>query len=621
MFTIATAGHIDHGKSSLVLALTGTDPDRLPEEQEREMTIELGFASFQLSNGDPVGIIDVPGHERFIKTMISGVGAIDMVLLIVAADDGWMPQTQEHLSILSYLGARLGLVILTKVDLADSDWIELVRADIRSKTRGTFLEGCNIIEFSNVDNRNLDVIRSEIEATLHKTLRQVPDDSARLFVDRSFTVAGTGTVVTGTLREGDLKVGQEVKHYPSGRILKIRSLQSFYSDLRKAEPWIRLAVGLQGAERNLVRRGDLIFYPPELAESDRLAVKILPERDQIRYIKHNREITLLHGTREIDGRLILPSPEIVCDDGSYLALVRLNDRTIAKSGDRFVLRLPTPSLLIGGGQVIDPVPGKVVRRDMSFWEMLRQAVSLSPRAMVQYECSRRFIVPRSELLKQTLIPKPDIAAAVEELLGDGTILQTDDLIVQSSRWQDALDSCKRNLAEFHTANKHLKSMPLPQLYSQLNLPEQVADLIVAELESRGEVERAGPGLRKSGFAAGLTKAQAETRKTMLAKFGSNKRTPINRKDLLAVADDAQAVYGFLKQANEIVDVDGLVFLRDDFESMVAEIKAHLTRNETITVSQARDLTGSSRKVVVPLLEELDRRRITKRDGDYRRLVE
>ena len=210
MYTIATAGHIDHGKSSLVKALTGTDPDRLPEEKEREMTIELGFASFQLSTGEEVGIVDVPGHERFIKNMISGVGALDMVMFVVAADDGWMPQSEEHLAILRYLGVERGMIVLTKVDMVDPDWKEMVKSDLRTKTKGTFLDGCEIVEFSAQDNRNLDVVKATVERILKSVQREAPGDSARLYIDRVFTIAGTGTVVTGTLREGTFTVGQEV---------------------------------------------------------------------------------------------------------------------------------------------------------------------------------------------------------------------------------------------------------------------------------------------------------------------------------------------------------------------------------------------------------------------------
>ncbi len=621
MFTIATAGHIDHGKSSLVRALTGTDPDRLPEEQEREMTIELGFASFQLLNGDPVGIIDVPGHERFIKTMISGVGAIDMVLMIVAADDGWMPQTQEHLSILKYLGARLGIVVLTKVDLADQDWIELVRADIRAKTKGSFLEGCNIIEFSAVDNRNLDVIKQEIDSVLHKTLREMPDESARLFVDRSFSVAGTGTVVTGTLREGDLRVGQEVKHHPSGRLIKVRSLQSFYSDLDRAQPWIRLAVGLQSAERELIKRGDILYYPPDLQVSDQLAVKITPEPNQTRYIRHNREVILLHGTREIEARLILPTPEIVCDDGTYLALIRLAGRTIAKSGDRFVLRLATPSLLIGGGQVIDPNPRGVARRDLDLWQALMAAATLDAESLVRYESSRMELCRSEELLKQSLFTRAEVREAVDKLCRAGELMFVGEQLVSTSVWNKAISACLKSLENFHQQNRHLSTMPLAQLYAQVAHSEQLTNLVINHLEADARVERVGPGLKLTGFSAGLTEQQEETKRRMLAELKKQHRVPVNRRDLLALANGAEAVYGFLKQNQEIVDVEGVVFLRTDFEEMTDEIKSHLSNHGTITVSEARDITGTTRKVVVPLLEELDRRRVTRRDGDYRKLAE
>lgn len=620
MYTIATAGHIDHGKSSLVKVLTGTDPDRLPEEKKREMTIELGFASFKLEDGTEVGIIDVPGHERFIKTMIAGVGTLDLVLFIVAADDGWMPQTEEHLAILKQLGAQHGIVVLTKVDLADEDWIELVKADIQSKVSGTFLENAEIIEFSAEDHRNLEQIHAAIAAKLTETTRPALLDSARLFVDRAFTIAGTGTVVTGTLREGAFKVGQEVVHHPSGQKSKVKNLESFYSHLDQANPGIRLAVGLQAVERHHIGRGDLLYHPADLKGSSSLAIKLRIEPEQEKLVKHNRQIVFLHGTSEVEGRLVLPADAVSAADGALLAVLRLDQEVVAKSGDRFVLRLPTPSVLVGGGVVIDPLLSLFKRSSARHWQQLLRASTLEPEALLVYELESRLLARESELLKQALIARTDVTPVVERMITEREILKRGDFLILKSVWDRLSDSLVKLVQAYHEENPHLEAMPLASLHSRLACPESLFDLLIESLISQSKLARFQAGVKLASYSAGLAGGLEKVKEDIVARLSDAANPTITRKELFAMHKQAKDVYAYLKQRDDVIEVGGLVFLTTVFNKLVSSVVQLIRQEGKITVAQARDATGSSRKVVLPILEEMDRRQITRRAGDFRELV-
>ena len=621
MFTIATAGHIDHGKSSLVRALTGIDPDRLPEEKERQMTIELGFAHFRLSGGEEVGIIDVPGHERFIKTMISGVSALDMVMFVIAADDGWMPQSEEHLAILRYLGVARGIIVLTKVDLVEDDWKEMVKLDLRNHTKGTFLEGCPIIEFSASDNRNLDTILNTVEEILRTSLRSLPARSARLYVDRIFTVAGTGTVVTGTLREGSLAVGQELYHHPSGAKTRVKSLESFYSHLQTAPPGIRLAVGLQALERGHISRGDLLFAPDKLKASTIVAAKVFVERAAARHLKHNREVLFLHGTSEVEGTLILPAQARVMDDESMLIVVNLASPVICKIGDRFVLRLPTPSLLVGGGIVIDAELDEFNRKDGQRWEQLSAAASLDVSELIKYQLLKLGIVRAGDVLYQSLFQEGEIDSAVEQMLESKIIIKRDEYLIHKQVWDHSLAAVVAEVKAYHEAHPHVVAMSLAELNSRLSMPSLLLDYALAALVSAGKLQRHESGVKLADYAAGLSSELENLRRRVLAALSKQAGGMATRDEIMGLDKEAKKVYTYLKQNGVIVEFGGAVYLKEYYDELVAAVIAGLKDKRKITVAEVRDLTGTSRKVVLPVLEELDRRRVTRREGDYRYLCE
>lgn len=621
MFTIATAGHIDHGKSSLVRALTGIDPDRLPEEKERQMTIELGFAHFRLSGGEEVGIIDVPGHERFIKTMIAGVGALDLVMFVIAADDGWMPQSEEHLAILRYLGVERGIIVLTKVDLVEDEWKEMIKADLRNRTTGTFLEGCPIIEFSATDNRNREVILKTVEEMLRTTLRVIPTNSSRIYVDRSFSVSGTGTVITGTLREGSLAVGQELYHHPSGARTKVRSLESFYAQLETAPPGIRLAVGLQALERGQIQRGDLLYTPQSLEPARCLTIRLTAESKAARYLKNNRDVIFLHGTSEIDGKLILPSDPIVFNDGSYAAVLRLSTAVVCKIGDRFILRLPTPSLLIGGGFVVNFGNGEVNRRDKNMWALAQRASTLEVDDLIVVQLRERSLIREGELLCQSLIPEAETRKAIARMVDEKSVLKRESYLILKSVWDEAQAAILTAVKNFHDNNQHLASMSLAELTSRLSMPSQLLDFALTSLVTVGKLQRHESGVKLAEYSAGLSSELDVIKKRIFELLSEKSGGVASRDEINAVDKEAKKVYAYLKQNAQIVDIGGSVYMKGYYEALVAAIVAALRERGKITVAEVRDITGTSRKVVLPVLEELDRKRITRREGDYRYLCE
>lgn len=621
MYTIATAGHIDHGKSSLVRALTGIDPDRLPEEKARQMTIELGFAHFRLSSGEEIGIIDVPGHERFIKTMISGVGALDMVMFVIAADDGWMPQSEEHLAILKYLGVERGFIVLTKVDLVAADWREMVKVDLAQRTTSSFLKSCPIIEFAATDNRNLDIIKATIEEILHQARRSEPTRSARVAVDRVFSIAGTGTVVTGTLREGALAVGQEILIHPGQRKTRVKSLESFNAQLDTANPGIRLAVGLQSLERVEIKRGDTLYYPGDMMPGSIVGAVLDVEASAARHVKHGRQLTLLHGTAETEVSLQLPAEPIYDGRGGLIAVLKLEQPLLFKAGDRFIVRLVTPSLLVGGGRIIDPCLTDYRRRDKARWQNLQSAATLDARAVLEYVLSRQLLVERRQLLFQSVYTESEVAAALERMMDEHKVIQLGDELILARDWEAAQGRILTAMEEFHRANPHQAAVALAELSSKVALPGRLLGQGLDELIARGKLLRRESGVKLAAYSAELSSALQALRRRVESLLSASEIAVLTRDELFALDKEARKVYTFLRQNDLIVDAGGTVLLRANFERLIGAIIGHLKTHGKITVAEARDLTRSSRKVALPVLEELDRRKITKRVGDYRYLCE
>ena len=618
MYVIGTVGHVDHGKSTLVKALTDIDPDRLPEEKAREMTVDLGFAWMTLPSGREVSIVDVPGHERFIKNMLAGVGAIDIALLIVAADESVMPQTREHLAILDILQIRRGLVVVTKTDLVEEELAELVKAEVEDVLEGTSLHGSPIVGVSALTGEGLDSLRAAIDRILDGTEPRRDLGRPRLPVDRCFSIAGFGTVVTGTLIDGSLAVGQEVEVAGSDRRGRIRGLQSHKEKVDRAQPGVRLAVNLSGLSRADVQRGELLTSPGWLRPVQRLDARMRMAPQASHNLRHNEGVTFHLFTSESAARVrLLDADRLTPGSEGWVQILLENSLPMVK-GDFFVVRSAEDTL--GGGQVADPNPRRrhrrfnpdVIERLMLLDQGTGEDVLLSV-AEQWGPCDLETLSRRSNL------PGPEVLERVQQLASDGSAVVLGDLdadpdaVVYSAHSWAALNSkLLTNLETYHSQYPLRRGMPLQEVRSRLGQSQPVFSKTLARLTGDGIVTESQQALHLPGHEISLTpplEQQAAAYVSALERdpYSPSSEQPVDPELLAALCDSGKVV-----RVNESV-----VFAASAYQDMTGKIIAHLGGSGSITVAEARTMFNSSRKYMLPLLEHLDQQRITRRVGDQR----
>jgi len=621
MFVIATAGHIDHGKSAIIKRLTGIDPDRLPEEQERGMTIDIGFAHYDTRNGRRIGIIDVPGHERFVRNMIAGSGGIDAVVLVVAADDGWMPQSQEHFQITKLLDIKFGLVAITKIDLVEPGWVDLVEEDIKDKLKGSFLQGAPIVRMSSVTGEGFDRMEEELDRLTDKVIVRQDINKPRLYVDRSFVLPGMGGVVAGTLRGGELKVGQEVAVFPSKKAGKIRTMQSHGSQIESAEPGQRTSISLTGIDKEFLGRGKVVSLPnivndypaePVLA----LHISMLPEAPII--INNRRRLLMILGTTELQGEVRLFGEEPVSPGREGIIFFRPFDQVLSFVGDRFIIRLPTPQVTVGGGQVLDILTRFPRKKEFVKYEYLKERVDLTPEKLIDTELEKStFILPDKSFVRCNY-SKSVLDSIITELKSqsiiddyNGRYYRTEDLAPVT---EAILEAVKSELE----MKSHMDGLPVDIIASRTGQVaaalEPTLELMVAKgklvkkknkydlpgrsMEVRGEIKMAAEAVEKELLQAGFM--------------------PPMLKELTGEDKVKKEALEYLLSAGKAVKAgSSLAFHHEYWEKIILVVRELLDTGESLTVSALREKLGSSRKFVVPILEETDRRQITIRQGDVR----
>ncbi len=622
MFVVGTAGHVDHGKSTLVKALTGIDPDRLREERERAMTIDLGFAWFALPSGRQVSVIDVPGHERFIKNMLAGVGGIDAALLIVAADEGPMPQTAEHLAILDLLGITRGLIVLTKRDLVDADWLDLVREETRERLLGTTLETAPIVAVSAATGAGLDELRAALDTVLDATPERVAHGLPRLPIDRVFTISGFGTVVTGTLSDGDLTVGQEVAILPSGRRGRIRGLQSHQQKRATAGPGSRVAVNLVGLATDELRRGDLLTLPGAPPPSERLDVQLTLVRDAPLELEQNDEVDFFLGADEVPARVTLLDTERLSPGATGWVQLRLARPVAAQKGDRFIVRRPSPSITIGGGVIVDAAPRRHKRFNEATLDTLATLALGTPeelllQALAAGPLDRKTLAERANLAAEplaTALTATLAAGTVRQLTGDPATSRPADVLVAVPNWERLTARLREILAIGHRANPLRGGVPKEELRSRLTLPPRLYDAVIAGALREGVIVEAGTAFRLSDFRITFTATQRALADRFLAALAAQPFAPPAPADF-AITPDLLAA---LAETGAVWRVDeGIVFAAETYENIVFTTLATLDDEGSLTMAQFRDRFGSSRKYAQAVLEQLDRLQITRRVGDVR----
>ncbi len=632
MYVIATAGHVDHGKSTLVRALTGINPDRLREEQEREMTIDLGFAWMTLPNQQNIGIVDVPGHIDFIENMLAGVGGIDLALLVIAADEGPMPQTREHLAILNLLRVPRAVIALTKSDLApDDDWLALVSADIRELLAPTTLAEAPIIPVSARSGRGLAELIESIQDTLAETdrlraqgdIRRRDLQRPRLPVDRAFSMPGFGTIVTGTLLDGSFQTGDEVEIMPQGLAARIRGLQSHRRKLDTASPGSRTAINLSGVAVEEVPRGSVVSMPGRLHAGTLLDVQldILNAPFVHAPLKHNTEIKLFHGTAEHIARVRLLSAAEQPPGSSGLAQLELASPMAAVNGDRFIIRLPSPSVTIGGGVIIDARPAMRYRRragkaDAAVLLRLETMLEGTPAQRLEKTLMRLGFTTRADASRQAGLSESEFAAACAELAGSGVIRETGGILAGEYLWRDTLAALERVTADYHAAQPLASGIPRESLRSKLGLAPRVFNAVLQYAAQTGTAVDGGESVRLPGHQVRFTPSQQARVDQLLAQFRNQPfNTPSVKECRAAVGDD---IYEALLRQRLLVQVKpDVVFAGDTYENAVQRVRQMIEQAGQVTAAQVRDAFGTTRKYALGLLEHLDEIGVTRRVEDAR----
>lgn len=625
---LGTAGHIDHGKSALVKALTGVDPDRLPAEKERGVTIELGFAELELPGGRRMGVVDVPGHERFVRQMVAGATGVDVVLLVVAADDGVMPQTREHLAIIDLLGIPKGVVALTKSDLADPDWIALVTDDVRELLRGTTIEGSPIVPVSARTGAGLPELLAAIDEVAASAEARRSTLPFRLPVDRVFTIAGAGTVVTGTLWSGSVRRDDSVELLPSGAAARVRSVQVHSRGVEAAHAGQRVALNLAGLEKAEVSRGDVVAAPGTLAVTDRFDARFvyLPADDKP--FASGTRVHVHHGTRDVLGRVLLMEAEELGPGESGFAQVRLAEPLAPRYDDRFIVRSYSPTFTIGGGVVLDVLPPRRTRLRPHERELLDAMLAHDLAAASEGLLAARAMPMTSADVAAALgLPRPEVADRLNrapdlrrlKAPGGETYFATPEAL-------DALVAAvERELLAFHDSEPRATGIATSALRDRVDrrLDLKVFDAVLAEAAARGAAAVERGQARHPDAAVSALAAQQAAAEALLPLVRSQGLAPASVSEL---AEQAGVDAGTARKVLTQLAADGLVvrvgpemhFSAEEIAAARERLEAFLgERTGGATAADLRDVLRVSRKYAIPLLEYFDARGVTRREGDLR----
>lgn len=627
---VGTAGHVDHGKTCLIKALSGIDTDRLKEEKKRGITIELGFANLIDTDGVHIGIIDVPGHEKFVKNMLAGIGGIDLVLLVVALDEGVMPQTVEHFEILKMLQIRQGIVVLTKSDTVDSDWADMVEEDVRELIKGSFLEQAELIRVSSYTGENIDVLRQKI-VTMAKQAgkRREEKELFRLPIDRVFTMEGFGTVVTGTLVEGMCEAGEEVMVYPQERLLKIRGVQSHGQKEEKASAGQRTAINLAGIKKEELSRGEVLAYPGSLVNSTMVDATLRLFDSTQRKLKNGDRVHLSYGSAQAIGKVILLDCEVVEAGQEALVQIRFDDPICVKRNDKFIIRFYSPVETFGGGTILNPAADKHKRGQEDIIESLRLKKTGTDMEILEQmvnEESRRF--PEAKDLAAWMdLTVSEAEQMLDTLRNKKKILHLNDgSFVGKAYWEKVSELANQVLAHFHRENPIVEGMDREELKSRLAERMHLksgkkAEALMAELEKRKVITIQGSIVSVAGFTVSYSD---EASQMMTDMENIYKKAGIE----VPSTDELVGAYKDRKQARQVLSEltkkgilvkagTGVLMHKEHWDRALSVLRDHLASHPQITLGEFRDLLGTSRKYAVMLLETYDQMKITKKTGDAR----
>lgn len=630
---IGTAGHIDHGKTTLIKAITGRNTDRLKEEQDRGISIELGFTYFDLPSGQRAGIIDVPGHEKFIKSMLAGVIGIDIVLLVVAADEGIMPQTLEHLAILDLLGIKKGFIVLTKCDLVEEEWIELVEEEIREEIKNTFLENSPIIRVSSTKNTGINHVTELVENYALELEDRDQNDMARLPVDRVFSISGFGTIVTGTLLSGQFKVGEEIQIYPGDKTARIRSLQVHDNDVEIAYGGQRVAANLAGIKKEELHRGSMIAPINAMVETMMLDVKIKLLKSLDRDIENRTRLKLYLGTKEVLCRIVLLDREVLSPGEEAYGQLRLEEEVVAKRGDKFILRFYSPMFTIGGGEILEPNPLKRKRFDEDTIKELEIKEYGDTKDIIEsvIEEKSKSFPSIKELSSSNSMLEENLRIEIEQLVKEGKVLiftLTKELYPIHINYFNLIRSkILEELRNYHEMYPLRTGMSIEEIRSKhlKNAKPKVAEKFIDMLIDGGDLNQILENIKLKNFEIKYSVEQKKIKEDLVNYLESALFLPPKRQELSQLLQlnksDFDEVFNSLLNNSELIKIsDEIFFLNDIFNVVLGKIKQFINTNGSISIAQCRDLLNTNRKVALGILEYLDQIKVTKRDEEKRTLI-
>jgi selenocysteine-specific elongation factor len=621
---LGTAGHIDHGKTELVRALTGIDTDRLKEEKQRGISIELGFAFLDLDKGIRMGIVDVPGHEKFVRQMVAGSGGIDIAALIIALDEGVMPQTVEHLDILSLLDIRQGLVVLTKLDLVDEELALLAEEDAKEAIKGTFLEGAPIIRVSSKTGEGIDGLRETLTQLALLVTERPVHGLLRLPVDRVFTMKGHGTIVTGTLISGTLSTGDDVEILPDGLRSSVRSLESHNKPEEKAFPGERVAVNLRGLEQTQIRRGEVVSHPGEFRFSYIVDVKLKVLARCPMPLKNRRKVKLHHYTSEVEARVVLPDLEALEPGQETLAQLRTSYPVVPSTGDHFVIRALSPSITLGGGVVLNPRGTKLRARSIKTFVELDQQDDAGILASL-VRSGGLAGVPRNELLGMSGFSAKRLDKALDSVRNSRTVIRFDpseNRMIHNDFFELVKHKIQEKLSAFHKDQPLKAGMPRQELRSTVPGNDKLFKTVIESLAAKGEIVDQGDTIRRADHEIRLKDEEKGLKERLVEMIVQGGNSPPVLKEILQVTatdiKQVRSLLNLLEKDGQVVRVkEDLYFSAAFINEVKRKVVEFIQREGGLTPSQFHDITGSSRKYNIPLLEYFDRDRFTMRVGDQR----
>ena len=619
---LGTAGHIDHGKTTLIKALTGRETDNLKEEKQRGISINLGFTYFDLPSKKRVGIVDAPGHEKFIKNMLAGACGIDIVLLVIAADEGVMPQTIEHLDILNYLDVKRGIIVLTKCDLVDEEFIELVKDDIREKTKGLFIEGASIVEVDSVSRRGLDKLVQKIDEISEDIEEKKTDAPSRMSIDRVFSLKGFGTIVTGTLIEGKISVDDEMTIYPSEKKVKVRNLQVHGCDVKTAYAGQRTAINLSNIKVSEIQRGDVIAQTGSVEESMMIDVNISLVEHCKKSLKHWDRIRIFHGTKQILCRIVpLNEDEIQYGESGY-AQLRLEEKIVAKKGDRFIIRSYSPMDTIGGGVIIDTAPKKHKIYDESVIEALKikEKGELKDILEEYLKLNLSNYITLKELVSYTGEKEEYVKEGLNALIDENKVFCVNKYYLHISHYQKLKERVIDILTKYHKQYRLRNGILKEELRSKVDNSLKVKDMdvILNKMVEEKDIKVQDNLVSNYDFEVKFNQKQLSIKKEIEDKSRKNGLNSLMTKDDICNKNKFYEEVLEALTGETIQKLDDAYYIdKKVYENVKKDLLEYLNKNKEITVAQFRDITKSNRKISIVMLEHFDRNRITKRVEDKR----